>query len=1410
MEKENIDAIYPLTELQQGMLFHVNYDHRSSVYVESLTFSLNGNLDVDRFKAAWEEVIGRHSALRTFFMWKNRDKPLQVVRKSVNLPWEEQDWSSLSHSDQNERLQLFLRSDQQKGFDLARAPLMRMMLAGKGDNAYQLVWSYHHIIMDGWSVGNVLREVFSIYHSGKNGSSMRIEEVQPYKTYVNWLLDRDLADAASYWKEYLQGFSQPTPINIGDPPMQADNLSPEFGSQNIFLSKETSAILQSLAREHRLTLNTLFQGAWAVLLSRYSGEKDVLFGAAVSGRSIALPGIEEMVGLIIGSLPVRVQVDPQTPLIPWLKDLQQEQVESRKFEYCSLRDILSWSELDRSSGQTLFDSILSFNNYEFESILQGNGSGLAINDVSFLEGSHYPLTMLIDPGEEIRLKINFDQKRFTPSAVQRILGQLKSLLDDLAADPGRTLSEYSLLSEAEKQTFLVDFNQTNVRNLDMNVVDLFEQQVEKSPDAVALRYQGKTRSYAQLNAQANQLANYLSRRGVGPGKIAALLLDRSPEVVVAILGVLKAGAAYLPIDTGLPIKRVAWMLEETRAPVILTSQKYTDRLPESRPETVFLDLDWDDILTESAHYLDTTIQMEDLAYIIYTSGSTGKPKGAMVRHSNLLNYISWAKEFYLRGDQLDFPLFSSLSFDLTVTSIFVPMVSGGSIVIYPEDEASGLTVLDVFEDNLVDIVKLTPAHLALIKQVNPESTRIRKMIVGGEDFKRSLALQVSELFNHQVEIYNEYGPTEATVGCMIHRFDPEQDQAPSVPIGGPINNTQIYVLDQQLNPVPTGLAGEMCIGGASVAKGYLHREDLTAEKFIANPFKTGERLYRTGDLARWTEDGRMQFLGRADHQVKLQGYRVELGEIESSLLDHPAVESAVVTVLNSSDRTPQGAAQKCTQCGLPDNYPGASFDAAGVCNTCRDFNVLKERFDPYFKTPQDLQQILSRARQEKSGKYDCIVLYSGGKDSSYMLYQLVETFGATPLVFSIDNGYISEEAKDNIRRVTEDLGVDLIFGTTPHMNAVFVDSLVRHNNVCDGCFKVIYTLSINLAREKGIKYIFTGLTRGQLFETRLSDMFQARIFDPQVIDQTVIDARKAYHRFDDAVSQLMDVQIFEDDHIFDEIQLVDFYRYTDVPLQEMYQYLEDNAPWVRPSDSGRSTNCLINDVGIYIHKKERGYHNYALPYSWDVRMGHKTRQEALDDLDDDINEKRVHDILSEIGYDENAGGRTQLAAYYVLKESLSSSELKDHLAGSLPPYMLPSFFIEMDQLPLTQNGKIDRKALPAPDSNQRISIDTTYVAPESQVEVELAAIWGEVLNIEGIGVQDNFFEIGGDSIATIQVMMRVSQAYQLELRPVVLFNSPTIAQLALEVEDMLLAEIELLSDEEAESLLLDLENEAGE
>jgi amino acid adenylation domain-containing protein/non-ribosomal peptide synthase protein (TIGR01720 family) len=1400
MHEDKIESIFPLSALQQGMLFHSNFDQKSSVYVESVSFTIHGSLDTVAFRQAWQKVVERHSALRTLFVWKGRETPLQVVHKQVNLPWEEKDWQDLSTDDQEVQLELLLKHDYEQGFDLSKTPLYRLYLIKLSEGKYQFIWSYHHIILDGWSITIILDELFSLYQSIKEATPLSLKQVQPYKTYVNWLKELDPAHAIAFWKEKLQGFSSPTEIKIEGNTSFIDSGKSQFSSQQFCLSSESSSALQLFARENKITLNTLFQGAWALLLSGYSGESDVVFGAAVSGRSIPLAGIESMVGLFIGSLPVRVSISNQEALVPWLIRLQKQQIEALQYEYSALGDIQTWIEFNRSQGNSLFNTIISFNNYDFNNVMKERTGDLDIRNVITREGSHYPITMLIDPGEEIKIRMNYDCSRFSSAAIHQILNHLQVLLEDMCAHRNKSLLEFGLLTAAEKQKYLYEFNNTRTDNWSgKSVVHLFEEQVRLAPDAVALRYNGQTLTYRELNNRANQLAHYLKDRGVGPEQVAAISLDRSPEVIIAIMGTLKAGGAYVPLDTSLPVQRLALMLEETKAPVILTNDLLAKRLPLSEAVIIRLDTDWAEIEAEPDINLPEAAQPDHMAYIIYTSGSTGWPKGAILRHSNLLNYITWARNFYLRGEKYDFPLFSSLSFDLTITSIFVPLVSGGAIVIYGESETPNMEVMDVIRDDLVDIIKLTPAHLTLIQSANISAKRLRKMIVGGEDLKRSLAQNIWELFEGRVEIYNEYGPTEATVGCMIHLFDPHTDFQASVPIGKPIDNTQIYILDDHLKPVPPGVIGEMCVGGHGVARGYLDRPQLDGAKFVRNPMQPGAVLYRTGDLARWTPDGQMQFLGRADHQVKIKGFRIELGEIESTLLEQPEIEAAVVTVYQPEVISADTIHHRCIQCGIPDNYPGVKFNSAGLCNTCEDFDTLKDRYRNYFKTRDDLQVILDHAKRTKTSNYDCMVLYSGGKDSSYMLYQLVKELGMNPLVFSLDNEFISEEAKGNIRRVTDALGVDLVFGKTPHMKAIFADSLKRHSNVCDGCFKVIYTLSINLARKHGIKYIFTGLSRGQLFETRLSDMFQARIFDTKEIDETVLAARKAYHRLNDSVTQLLDVKIFEDDKIFDEIQLVDFFRYTDVELSEMYRYLDQNAPWVRPSDTGRSTNCLINEAGIFIHKKERGYHNYALPYSWDVRMGHKTRAETIHELSDDIDEAKARQMLAEVGYDENEKMaqriEKRLVAYYVSHQPLATSALREHLATRLPDYMIPSQFIRLDELPLTVNGKVDRAALPQPGTN-RSMVETEHAAPRTEYEKELVTIWSQVLRLPEVGIHDNFFELGGDSIISIQMVTKAKQA-GLHFTPRNLFEKQTIAQLAevIKTEQSISAEQGLVTGE---------------
>ena len=752
----------------------------------------------------------------------------------------------------------------------------------------------------------------------------------------------------------------------------------------------------------------------------------------------------------------------------------------------------------------------------------------------------------------------------------------------------------------------------------------------------------------------------------------------------------------------------------------------------------------------------------------------------MVEHGALLNYACWARQYYADGEPVDFPLFTSVGFDLTVTSIYVPLISGGRIVIYPESrDTHDLSVLRVLAEDTVDAIKLTPAHFALLRDHDLRATRLRTIIVGGEDLKCELARVMAERLGDHVAIYNEYGPTEATVGCLIHRFDGDEDLVGSVPIGLPVANSRIYLIDPEQRPVATGIAGEIAIAGAGLARGYLGQSDQTAARFVDNPFEPGSCMYLTGDRARRLASGELVFLGRADNQVKIRGARVELAEIESVLACHPGLADCVVDVVEMeppAEAAVEATPRKCFRCGLAEEHPQAKLDDEDLCTVCRKYDEYRERAARYFKTQNDLRKIFEGRRPRGKGKFDCLMLLSGGKDSTYALYQLA-AMGLDVLVFSLDNGYISEGAKQNIRRAVDDLGLELVFGSTPAMNRIFADSLARYSNVCNGCFKTIYTMSLNLARERGIGFIVTGLSRGQIFETRLADLFANGVFDPDEIDRTIVEARKAYHRMDDVVRRCLDVDLFENDGVFDEIQFLDFYRYSDVGLKEMLAFLRDRAPWIRPEDTGRSTNCLINETGIYVHKKERGFHNYALPYSWDVRLGHKMRHAALAELDDDIDEVRVHQTLREVGYlTERKTTEKRLAAYFVSKASApTSSELRAFMSERLPPYMIPSYLIPLERIPLTANGKIDRKALPSPtDATEHRS---GYTAPRNETERLLVELWKGVLSLERVGVHDNFLELGGDSILNIQTVAHARRA-GLRLTPKQIFDHPTIAELA--------------------------------
>ena len=974
--------------------------------------------------------------------------------------------------------------------------------------------------------------------------------------------------------------------------------------------------------------------------------------------------------------------------------------------------------------------------------------------------------------------VEFNSLLYRKITIERAVSCFINFMLTALENANAKIADMEILNSCEKQKMLFEFNDTKTEYArDKTIHEIFEEQVQKTPEKIALEFKGKKLTYRELNINSNKLAVTLREKGVKPDSVVGIMAERSMEMIIGILGILKAGGAYLPIDPDYPEERIKYMLEDSKTAFLLIQKKLAHK---AGYDCSIIEIDDETICKEAVANPENINKPEDLIYIIYTSGSTGKPKGTMISHRGAVNYICWANKVYVRGEELSFPLYSSISFDLTVTSIFTPLISGNKIIIYSGDNRE-FPIKRVLEENKAGIVKLTPTHLQIINELNLKSPGIKRFIVGGEDLKTALAQRIDEIYGGEIEIFNEYGPTEATVGCMIYKYKPGKDLRLSVPIGVPADNVQIYILDKRLKPAAAGVEGELYISGDGLARGYLNNMELTEDKFIPNPFIPGERMYRTGDLARWLPDGNIEFAGRIDQQVKIRGFRIETGEIESEILKYADVTAAVVEVKENLNK-PKSAGKEtyCLECGLPKSYPGIVFDTGGVCNLCREYKEYKEEAKFYFKTVDDLKIKFGHQKAKMKSKYDCISLFSGGKDSSYILYKLVD-MGLNVLAFTFDNGFISKTAFKNIENVVNELKIDNIIVTAENMNQIFVENLKEESNVCNSCFKTLLTLSTKLAYEKGIKYIVTGLSRGQIYETRLSTLFREGIFDPEEIDKAVLNARKAYHGKEDYVSALLDINLLKDKGIFDEVEFIDFYRYCDVTKKEIYNFLKERSSvWSKPSDTGFcSSNCRVNDVGIYIHCKERGYHNYAQPTCWEVRIKHLSLEEGRKVIEGEVDIEEVKEILKEIGYDvnykESINSNRYLAAYYVSNRKIPDSELRMHLSKRLPEYMMPSYFVQLEKMPLTANGKVDRKALPQPETG--INMEVEYTAPGNEIEEKLAGIWQEVLGMERVGINDNFIKLGGDSIKAIQVSARLHKfGLSMEIRDI--FKHPKISELS--------------------------------
>ncbi|MFA7060905.1 MAG: amino acid adenylation domain-containing protein [Pedobacter sp.] len=888
ISKANVKNIYPLTPLQEGILFHALLAVGSS-YFEQLCYRVRGRFDIALFQKAWEELLRRHDALRTVFVHRDVPRPLQIVLKQWRVDFSAVDLRGLARDEAEARIVSQKEQDRATPFNLARDPLTRVAVVSLANDETEVIWSHHHIILDGWSVGILQGELLEIYTALVQGTEHTLPEPAPFSSYVTWIGKQDQEASRRFWREYLAGFSQTT----GIPRFPLNEVAPTGRGSLVFsLDQRRSEALAALAAENGVTLNVLLQTVWGILLCRYNGVDEALFAATVSGRPDDLKGVEGMVGLFINAVPVRIRIDGVVTVPELLKSVQAETLAASRHHWCSLADI----QAETTLKQALLDHILIFENYPLDERITGvdrpSSRDFAITGAEMRENTNYPFELSIMPGREITFKMGYDPAVYDHDQIQRAAWSLEQLLDTLLERQNVPCAGLSILSPREKELILTVFNRPQGEGATETVADLLERQAETNPDRIALIFEFRQFSCRELNEAANRVANHLQERcGVRPDEVVAILMDRSERMMAGLLGIIKSGAAYLPLDPAFPAARIAYMLEDSRCRVLLTEKKHRGGLSGITPDAVIIELDQLPAAA-TANPLRTT-RPDHLLYLIYTSGSTGLPKGVMLEQRNVISFNRNMAAIYGLASGDTILALTTITFDISVLELICSLMSGMTVVLASDAVANNPgKAAALLGCNGVNVLQITPSRLKLmLEEVDVAAlSGLKALLVGGEPLPENLFERLKGL--PDTALFNVYGPTETTIWSTTARLNNAR-----LTIGAPLVDEDLLMLSPTGDIAPVGVWGEICIGGQGVARGYWNRPELTADRFIPHPVCPDERIYRTGDLGRFLPDGSIQCGGRMDNQVKVRGYRIETGEIEQTLQKIPGIKEAVAHVV---------------------------------------------------------------------------------------------------------------------------------------------------------------------------------------------------------------------------------------------------------------------------------------------------------------------------------------------------------------------------------------------------------------------------------------------------------------------------------------------------------------------------------
>ncbi len=1413
---------FALSPTQQGMLFHSLHEAHTGANIEQIVSRLSEPLVPARWEKSWLRTVERHACLRTSFHFEGRAEPEQEVHTEVRLPFLFEDWRSAE--DPEKALEAFLQDDRERGFAMDQAPLSRVALFRLGDERFVCVWTFHHILLDGRSFADVLKDVFAAYEASESGASLPVSSYPSYSEYIDWRGRLDKQRAEVFWRERLKGFTAATPFVVDrSHATQASSSRRGFGTAEARLTRETTAELSRFAADRNLTLNTLVQGCWATLLSRYSGETDVVFGAVRACRKSSIPNADQVVGLFINTLPVRARITADRPLVESLQELRRSERAVRDYEHTPLVEVQGWSEVGR--GKPLFESLIVFDYQDLHTELRSLGGAWERRSFELIEQTNYPLNLYAYAEPALSLKIRFDPARFEKETVDRMVGHLRTLLESLPSHPEAKPGALPLLTDQEKRRLLTEWNQTETEySGQKRIFDDIEEQARRNPDATALVFEDQELSYRELDERSNQVANRLAAMGVGPGVLAGVFMQRSAEMVVALMGILKAGGAYVPLDPGYPRDRIAGMVEDSKVAVLVTQPWLLDELPPHEAQVLALDPTLQGVASESRMSPRPAVVPADLAYVIYTSGSTGKPKGVMVAHGNVVNFFV-GMDACIPYDP-DKPgvwlAVTSISFDISVLELFWTLSRGFKVVLQADEEGATSAPADGGRAAARDMA-FSLMYFAADESV--EQDKYRLLFEGAKFADRNGFSAVWTPERHFHAFGGLYPNPSVMSAALAIATENVQLRAGSVvlPLHNPIRIAEEWsVVDNLSNGrVALSIAAGWHPNDFVLARdNYKERKDIMLrDAETIRRLWRGESVTMKGGVG---QDVEVKVLPRPVQQ-EIPMWMTAAGNPETFRL---AGEQGFSILTHLLGQTVEEVAEKIRI--YRQAWDDAGHDPKGGVVTLmlhtyigEDVDEVREKvrvpFSNYLKTSLNLVKMAPgsfpafRRPSEQRAKAQGLDVSADDfteEDVEALLEHAFDRYFETSGLFGTPSSCVKM-----VRNLSE-LGVDEIaclvdFGVEVDSVLSSLEDLQRlRTNYAVAPKRRGFTPFAELVAKHEVTHLQCTPSMAKMLLGSPDTMGAFESIPTLLLGGEALPQALAESLGRRPNGTLLNMYGPTETTIWSTVCPIDGADgkvSIGRPIANTQIYILDDDG--EPVPIGVAGQLFIGGDGVvpgYLHREQLTAERFVSdPFRHgDARMyatGDLARYLPGGDIDfigRSDHQVKLRGYRIELGeieavlekmpgvreavalVREDAPGEQRLVGYVTSAngEAPSVSTLREGLKRSLPDFMVPAAFVTMDAFPLTPNGKINRRILPAPDSD-RPDLNQRFEAPTTAAEKALARVWGDVLGLDEVGVHDNFFDLGGDSILAVQIVAKSTQS-NLRLTVRELLEHQTIAELA--------------------------------